>query len=104
MSTRSVQIPYLGVPAVIVTLFLAAPAALAQKSADKAAEDRQGFRESVLQIRGQIDTTLQALNNYVESGDSSARKTALKAYTNEGSVSCGVAVRVFGHYAESACT
>lgn len=82
MPTKSVRRAYFGVPALIVTLSLAAPAALAQKAAE-AAEDRQGFRDSVVQIRGQIDTTLQALNKYVESQDASARKSALKSYTSE---------------------
>ena len=73
----------LGISAVVAALLLAAPVSLAQKAAAKAEEDRQGFRASVLLIQGQIDTTLQALNKYVESEDGAARKSALKDYTSQ---------------------
>ena len=64
-------------------LWVAMPAAWAQKSAEKAAEDRKGFRESVLTIRGQIDTTLAALDKIGKSKDAKARKSALKEYSSE---------------------
>jgi DUF2959 family protein len=67
----------------MAALWLLAQPAWAQKSAEKAAEDRKGFRESVLVIRGQIDTTLKALNGIVDGKDAKARKSALKKYGDE---------------------
>src|SRR5512134_1168858 len=67
----------------IVTLCLAAPSAWAQKSAEKATEDREAFRGSVLVIRGQIDATLNALDGIVKGKDGGARKKALKNYSEE---------------------
>jgi len=67
----------------VAMLWLAASPAWAQKAGEKAAEDRKAFRESVLVIRGQIDTTLKALNSIVEGKDSKARKSASKQYSDE---------------------
>ena len=64
-------------------LCLAAPGARAQKAADVMAEDRQGFRTSILEIKGQIGTTLKALDGIVQATDSKARKSALKTYSDE---------------------
>jgi len=64
-------------------LSITVPAAWAQKSAEKVAEDRKGFRESVVAIRGQIDTTLAALDGIVKGKDAKARKSALKKYSDE---------------------
>lgn len=67
----------------LAMVWLVAPPAWSQKSGEKAAEDRKAFRESVLVIRGQIDTTLKALNDIVEGKDSKARKSASKKYSDE---------------------
>ena len=67
----------------VAMLWLAASPAWSQKAGEKAAEDRKAFRENVLVIRGQIDTTLKALNDIVEGKDSKARKSASKEYSNE---------------------
>ena len=67
----------------VAMLWLAASPAWSQKAGEKAAEDRKAFRESVLVIRGQIDTTLKALNDIVEGKDSKARKSASKKYSDE---------------------
>ena len=67
----------------IAALMLAAPAAAAQKSGEKAAENRQGFRKSILAVRGQIDTTLSALDGIAKGKDDKARKSALKKYSAE---------------------
>jgi hypothetical protein len=67
----------------VAMVWLAVSPAWSQKSSEKAAEDRKAFRESVLVIRGQIDTTLKALNGIVEGKDSKARKSASKEYSNE---------------------
>jgi hypothetical protein len=71
------------VAAGLAALALVAQPAWAQKTAEKAAEDRKGFRESVLGIRGQIDTTLKALNGIAEGKDAKARKNALSKYGDE---------------------
>ena len=67
----------------VAMLWLVAPPAWSQKAGEKAAEDRKAFRESVLVIRGQIDTTLKALDGIVQGKDSKARKSALKQYSKE---------------------
>jgi len=64
-------------------LVMAAPAAWAQKSAEKVAETRKGFRDNVVVIRGQIDTTLSALDGIGKGKDAKARKSALKKYSDE---------------------
>jgi hypothetical protein len=64
-------------------LWITVPAAWAQKSAEKATEDRKGFRESVVAIRGQIDTTMAALDGIGKGKDAKARKSALKKYSDE---------------------
>lgn len=69
--------------AATVALCLAAPSVSAQESLEKAEEDRVAFRESVLQIHQQIDTTLGALNGIVDGKDAGARKSALKTYDGE---------------------
>src|SRR5262249_22258068 len=69
--------------AALAALSLAAPAAWAQKSAEKAAEDRESFRKSVLTIRSQIDSSLGALDGIVKGKDPNAKKKALKKYTSE---------------------
>lgn len=66
-----------------MVLCLTAPAVRAQKSAEKAEEDRVAFRESVVAIRQQIDNTLSALNGIVEGKDADAQKSALKRYDSE---------------------
>jgi hypothetical protein len=66
-----------------MVLCLAAPAVWAQKSAEKAEEDRVAFRESVVAIRQQIDNTLGALNGIVEGKDADAQKSAVKRYDSE---------------------
>ncbi len=66
----------------VTMLWLGVPA-WAQKASEKAAEDRKAFRESVLGIRGQIDTTLKALNGIPEAKDPKARKSALKKYDDQ---------------------
>jgi predicted nucleic acid-binding Zn-ribbon protein len=71
------------VPTLVAALCLGIPSAWAQKAGEKAGEDRKAFRESVLGIRGQIDTTLKALNDVAQGKDVSARKSALKKYSNE---------------------
>lgn len=68
---------------VVLALLALVPFTWAQKDAEKAAEDRQGFRKSVLAIKAQIDTTLKALNGIVEGKDSKARKSSLKQYGEE---------------------
>lgn len=83
MNQRNFAVGRLAVPSMMLLLSLAAPSAWGQKSADKAAEDRLGFRKSVLAIRGQIDSTLKALNAIVEGKDAKARKSALKQYGEE---------------------
>ena len=67
----------------VAMLWLATSPAWSQKSAEKAAEDRQAFRESVLVIRGQIDTTLKALNGIIEGKDAKARKSPFKDYSDQ---------------------
>jgi chromosome segregation ATPase len=66
----------------MAALWLTAPA-WAQKNAEKAAEDRKGFRASVVAIRGQIDTTLKALNGIPAAKDEKSRKNAFKKYGDE---------------------
>ena len=66
-----------------VALCLAAPASWAQKSSEKAAEDRLAFRKSVVAIHGQIDTTVGALKGIVDAKDDSGRKSAFKKYGDQ---------------------
>jgi hypothetical protein len=67
----------------VAALLIGAPPAWSQKSADKASENRKGFRESVLAVRGQIDTTLGALDKIGKGKDAKERKAALKKYSSE---------------------
>src|SRR6185436_1538544 len=83
MKNRSLVFGGLTALAVLMTLLLSVPPAWAQKSAEKAEEDRQGFRKSMLAIREHIDSTLGALNGIVEGKDSKARKSSLKKYGDE---------------------
>lgn len=80
---RPIPIVRSAVVAAVAAICLAMPAAWAQKSAEKAAEDRLAFRKSVETIRGQIDATLKALNAIPEGKDSGARKSALKKYGDQ---------------------
>ena len=73
----------LAVLAVVATMALAAPAVQAQKSQAKAGEDIQGFRAGMVQIRAQIDTTLEALNGVVQSANGGDPKSAFKKYSDE---------------------
>ena len=84
MTSRLTNLPCrAAVLTVVAALWLATPPAGAQKAGEKAGEDRKAFRESVLVIRGQIDTTLKALDGIVQGKDSKARKSALKKYSEE---------------------
>lgn len=67
----------------IAALILAQQPAWAQKTAEKTGEDRKQFRSSVLVIKGQIDTTLKALNGIGEAKDAKARSSAFKKYSDE---------------------
>jgi hypothetical protein len=68
--------------ATAAALSLAAPQAWAQKAAAQASEDRAAFRESILGIKDQIDTTLGALDGIGKAKDTGARKSALKKYSS----------------------
>jgi len=69
--------------AATVAVCLTAPQAWAQKAEAKAAEDRLSFRHSVLAIRGQIDSTLSALDKITKGKDAKQRQSALKKYGKE---------------------
>jgi DNA anti-recombination protein RmuC len=84
MSSKGIT--FFGRAAVLVgigALVLAQQPVWAQKTAEKAGEDRKQFRTSVLAIKGQIDTTLKALNGIGEAKDAKARSSAFKKYSDE---------------------
>jgi septal ring factor EnvC (AmiA/AmiB activator) len=74
---------HLAVLAVLAAFTLAAPAAWAQKKAQKAGENIQQFRSSVVAIRGEIDKTLESLNGVVKSANGGDPKSAYKNYNDQ---------------------
>jgi DUF2959 family protein len=73
----------LAIVAVVATMILAAPAVWAQKEQQKSAENIQQFRTSVLGIKTQIGTTIEALNGVVQSANGGDSKAAFKKYSDQ---------------------
>ena len=73
----------LTVLALLAAFTFAAPAAWAQKQAQKAGENIQQFRGSVVAIRDDIDKTLEALSGVVKSADGGDPRAAFKTYSDQ---------------------
>jgi DNA repair exonuclease SbcCD ATPase subunit len=73
----------LAIVAVVATMILAAPAVWAQKEQQKSAENIQQFRASVVGIKTQIGTTIEALNGVVQSANGGDTKAAFKKYSDQ---------------------
>jgi hypothetical protein len=82
-SIRNTLSGQLAVVAVLAAFTFAAPAAFAQKQAQKAGENIQGFRSNVVEMKGQVGKTLEALNGVVASGNGGDSKAAFKKYSDE---------------------